>query len=595
MAVGLALVALLSACQKEPLGNRLELVAEGMGGRGEKMTVNGNVANWQTGDKVNINGAEYEVTVGGSPKRAYISSVPVSSSYVGVSPASIYSSRTGDVLTVTMPHSYQYRTEGSYPNHQVLDAPMAAYLEGDGRMMFKHLTGALTVNVTTNIGDPFVIDRIVVKSTENYKLSGTMTVNASDIDNSVVAINNGSFSSECYEVEMLFDFEQPSSTSSFSVQIPVPAAGIYNDNMQKEHFNVTVVGHYFGKRYTFTQTQTSGGWLQRAEMGQVSVNMTTSTTTESALFDTDGAGRYMIHTPTEFMLMTTAVSSNDYYDNYGSRFYRDGSYRIMTDIDMTGYEPSCMSAYGSSFILDGGNHTVHNLRMVENGNRGGEFGLLVNGPSGTVKNITIDGFTLVRIVCTSNNSCTVGAIASSGNPTIDNVTITGFKWDPGSTAGSTKPGGILFGGFVGSASDGTSISNSSLSFVDNMSVYTSYETTGYSPGTESRFGGIVGQTAFMGTVTLENVNVNVGYFQLFTSKNVSNPTVVTQLVMAGGVSARSLGTVTASGCTVSGTIFARPLSPHTGLVGKVFGESQTNEYEGVTVNGLNIYSSNYTN
>ena len=177
MIVGLVLITLLSACQKEPI-SRLMLTAEGMGGGG-KMTVNGLASYWQTGDAVNINGEASSITVSGS--QAYVDGEFSADNYCVVFPASIYQSRSGSVVTINMPASYQYKTSGG---RQVLDAPMAYYGTAEnGRVMMKHLTGALNFEITGPA--EISIDCITISTylPSNRKMSGEMQFDLSDIEN----------------------------------------------------------------------------------------------------------------------------------------------------------------------------------------------------------------------------------------------------------------------------------------------------------------------------------------------------------------------------------------------------------------------------
>ncbi len=258
-----ALVALVFvACQKENCG-MLNLTIEGMGSD-TKMAVNGNVSYWAEGDEVLINGNLVTINPPNESGNTATTSVEVESAntYYGVYPAGIYSDSTGASYTLDLPATYTYATTTRQGHtYQNLQSPMVGYTTGSS-MQFKHVTGAINVQVVNYYGFTIAVDNIVVIS-DKYKLNGSVTV---DMTNLNVATQTGSSDAE-KRVEMYFN----GGTSlhvfagdSAIVQVPVLPVG--NDN----HFTVIVSVHKVDQNAvatTFEKTQNAGGELSRAKVG----------------------------------------------------------------------------------------------------------------------------------------------------------------------------------------------------------------------------------------------------------------------------------------------------------------------------------------
>lgn len=444
-AVGLVLVALLSACQKEEHPGRLELTAEGLGS-GAKMYVNGLTSYWQTGDKVNINGVESTITASG--EQAYINGEFSADNYCIVFPSSIYQSREGNVVTANMPSKYQYKTQNiaGVGSKQILNAPMA-YLgsaEG-GKVKMMHLTGALNVQISGPSG--IVIDRIVVGTTQNRVMSGPMSFDLTNLESIGSSATNASANNT---IEMI-------GGTIGTVQIPIP---VLTGNV---NFTVVVEGHVEGTKYTFSRTQTTGGHLGRGVVGTVSVDLNEGQTgvTTSALFSTtiyNGITYYEISSARELCLMSDAILGTNYREDgdwytrrwmYGGSYYNEANYLITQDIDMTGMTMGAIVRYTG--ILNGGNHTISNLtvtaRNVQEELYHNHGGLFVYG-SPTVSFLNINGL-IISGTMSDEGKTYVGALFGAtgweSGTWANNVSIRNFKI--ADYTGSYEK--IMLGGLIG--------------------------------------------------------------------------------------------------------------------------------------------------
>lgn len=582
LTIGLALIAILSACQKEPI-NRLLLAAESMGGD-SKMTVSGLSSYWQTGDAVNINGIESSITVNGS--QAYVDGEFSANDYCIVFPASIYQSRNGSFVTVNMPASYQYKTSGG---HQVLDAPMA-YLgtAENGKVMMKHLTGALNLQISGPSG--ISIDRITIGTSQNRVMNGMMSFDLSDLE------NNGSSATEGNEidrtVQMLFDNE---SFSSGTVQIPIP---VLTGNV---NFTVKVEGHVEGTKHTFERTQSTGGHLGRAEIGTVTVDLNEGqpNVTTSALFPTTiigGVAYYEISTPQDLRLLSTALIGTfyrDYSDDWENRVwsyndlnYRDANYRFVNDLNMEGI--SIKSLWHFTGTIDGNNHTISNLVVTESARRDDDIcydqiGLFTTPRNATIRNLTINNLTMGLNVASDPLGGYIGSIAGeSYNTTVSNVNILNYLI----TGRYSKR--LVIGGFFGTG--GGSITNSSITFIDGQDI-----TSGGSSYGNSNFGSLGGLTgsgyclAMNVTVVFNNLSFRMDGYDEYTRR---------AKCLVGGLFGYTVVSLTPdvsrfNNVTIYGNVTASGYSDvYTGKVYNYYYSgicySSTNTFDGVDVSGLTI-------
>lgn len=254
----------LTACEKDsqPSDGNLHLVVEGMGG--SKMAISGNHSYWVTDDKVNINGSEYTLSVSGSASDAVVD-VPAAENYYGGYPSDICAVDADlGTCTLAVPAEYTYETvsynSGTY---QHLQSPLVGYAaSGADRMIFKHVTAAIGVQVVNYYGFTIEVDSIVVVS-DSYKLNGSVAVDLSGSDPTVsatAAVNDAEKKVKMLGGSSLRIFAGDSTV----VQIPVLPVGSGN------HFTVRTYVHKVDQTAvvkTLEKTQTTGGALARAKIG----------------------------------------------------------------------------------------------------------------------------------------------------------------------------------------------------------------------------------------------------------------------------------------------------------------------------------------
>ena len=482
--------ALLGSCQKEEaVSSGLVLVAESMNGN-QKMSVSGAGAYWMSGDRVNINSQIFEIGVAGSAASVE-GDFNSGTNYRGVFPADIYQYNYNDhEVVIQFPSVYHYRVDAT-SRRQALDAPMGAYgTPDDGKLLFKHLTGAMNIQFSSTYYYLY-IDSIIVIGNDNDRFSGNFDVDLATIDSF-----NGRTTTESNrnKVAMVFD-ETPLrlSGASATVQIPIPPT------VGDTRFTIRVVGHQYvdskATRMVYERTQTTATRMGRAKIGDVPVAITNDDyTTTGPLFateDVSGTTYYNVSSPLEFKLMEEAVQSY----MYDGLSYASANYRLTNDIDMSGIEFISMRNF--SGILDGNGHTVSNL-YVSCG--GGDLGLLSNPAAATVRDITFDDLTVAPNSSTGSISHIGSIISSRGNMngamTIDGVSVRNFRVD----FREASPTSLQIGGFAGLNQSDLTVSNSNISFADGQTYTANYMMW---------VGGIVsGYNSSSANVTVTNVSVD---------------------------------------------------------------------------------------
>ena len=250
---------LLCACRKEPQG--LELVAEGYN-QGAKAEVSGSAVSWVDGETVRINGVDHTVTVSADGNSAYVSDVERADVYRALYPNTLNPTAplSDDDMTVTIPRAYTYRESHG---HQALDLPMVSRTASGGRLLFKHLTAAVVVEVKNDFGIDIQVDSIVVSS-DSYQLSGSRAITLTE-SLAVQACTTATAADR--RVAVRFNGGTTLTVASGQtrqVQVPVLPVGVGNK------FTVTVATHNVGDaamQYTFSRAQNHGGALSRAQMG----------------------------------------------------------------------------------------------------------------------------------------------------------------------------------------------------------------------------------------------------------------------------------------------------------------------------------------
>ena len=261
----------LCACQKEN-GDRLLLEAEGMHGNA-KVAVNGAVSHWASGDQVRINGQTFTVDINESGQASVsLGGLTLSAPFCGVYPASIYSSNGDNSYTLNLPDTYTYATcqDGASAIRQNLPSPMLAYTANNNgdRLFFRHVTGAITVEITNNFGFNVYVTNVTVAS-DRYQLCGSRTVNITTFsgENGITPVE----SENNRQVQMTFS-TSPLDNSHLDIalgatgRVQIPVLPVGNGN----HFTISVTvqdANNPDKNYTFTKTQSTGGSLLRAQLG----------------------------------------------------------------------------------------------------------------------------------------------------------------------------------------------------------------------------------------------------------------------------------------------------------------------------------------
>ena len=249
----IGLVVLVSSCVKDQRIDALKLVAEGGRNSESKMIITDEYSDWAAGDEVRINGtiANVELIDGA----AYVSGGDFEAPFYGVYPASIYRSNNGSSYTVNVPGTYTYSaTEGK----QLLQSPMAGHAESGNYVLFRHLTSAVTVQITNYYGFTVIVDSVIVIS-NSYKLHGDITFSLGE-DISIPATEKVGGDT----VVMLGGGLQVVSGNTVNVQVPVLPQGSGN------LFTIQVKVHKYNNsdvKRRFDSTQPNSHPLARNQIG----------------------------------------------------------------------------------------------------------------------------------------------------------------------------------------------------------------------------------------------------------------------------------------------------------------------------------------
>ena len=483
---------LLAACQKEEEPRWLEVTTESYSG--SKVVVDGVASAWADGDELRVNSTC--VTIHKSGDRYYIDATEANATGVNraLYPASLSATAlTGDAVTITLPTSYRYRTDGT--GHQLIELPMAACEAAGERLCFKHLTGAMYFTIENSYGTTLQLDRLSVTS-DNYCLSGSRNIDFGDLT-SVEPDDEGGEAD--HTVSLLFDDVSLGDGESLTVIIPVAPVGADN------HFTVNVSAHHEGTRYTYSRTQSTGGALARNQLGYATTDIETGeNVTTGALFEWEYSyGMYVYHisSPEEFALMVDAINNKWSYLNSNKTFYYyKNNFKITRDIDMTGYTiPPITGFNGENF--DGNGHTIHNLTISSNT---GYCGLFKTLSAVTISGLTIDG---ISLQCSgSDNQYCAPLACETSSTSVKYCNISSVSMSI-SDNGYNK----YIGGLIAKSGSSDTISNCNITQSVNISV-----TNGV-----IYYGGIVGSATPAGqSVFIRNCNIDVSGTSLSSNSNI---------------------------------------------------------------------------
>lgn len=554
LAIGLMAILLLS-CRKE--GDvLLEITAESFGGDA-KLQLDGKYATWESGDLIRINGTTVEVTRNANG-HAYIPATAASDVNMALFPSTLCDAISGEVVTVTLPSEYTYRTAGG---QQVLALPMAAVSAAGSPLHFRHLTGALMLTVE----GAMTLESITVVS-DKYQLSGSRTLRFDNIGGQEPVVTSDASQRR---VTMLFDAVEVS--SSLDVILPIAAVG--SDN----HFTIEIEARREGTRYHFRRTQQSGGALAQNVMAYTATTVIgNASTTTGPLFSGSGFDEgdpFRIATPNDFRAMVDAINNDWTLPGSGNR-YRQYFYKLTDSLDLQGVTISPIDSLSIGRTFNGGGFAIKNLTITSvtgsSEARCGLFSYLYSGCAMTnliMRNITLKHVGVSSIPLYISPLCADARNCSISNCTVDGVTldlsgtISEIQYGAmvghisgntitisnctvkGSVAIPTLSNTLYFGGLIGRI-ENSGAANISQCRVDNQTV-------SVVSSSQVNIGGIIGNMPAGTTATVSNITWNGNMSVRNTSNSASSH--------IGGVIGRFVnnnnnGQLTISDCSLSGTI-----------------------------------------
>lgn len=535
--VVLACSAMLAACQKEETGTMttINIMAEDFHGGDSKMGayINASRVNftWETGDEVRINDGVFAVTR--SNANATISAPegqPFTAPIRALSPASLYGGAlTSDQVQVTLPDTYQWSTftqriGGLNTTCQKLNAPMAFYGDannlnysnGQQRIVFKNLCGALAVKITNTTGLPLDMEEIQVSS-NRYKLSGNLSINFTNLEGLQPV------SSSSNSVTMRFDNEDLTLQANESKVVLIPVLPVGNDNrfaIQVKYRNTGYSTMNTDKHcYTYKRTQPSGSnALARSQFGYAPISAVTSTGSEYSLT------KAYFFTDADYFLIKDMWQLGK-LGRVGDSFLGATKIKIIRDIDIT---PGTIGALMPMYYItevDGGGHTI--TGAVIGVNNDGYAGLLRNPTDAVIKDLTL----LNPQVCIYRNTSYAGCLIAKaeGTTTITNCHVDNPDFHNGTVSGSYTSD-LAMGGLIGR-------SNGPLEIIGSTVINLKFSNA--SPSSPNyfqvNFGGMVGY-AFLSSS--ENIQMSGGrpyWNQVVITHENTVPLVANREVRFGGV------------------------------------------------------------
>lgn len=449
----------LAGCVKELGLTRFGIAVEQYGGGGKLVvTTNGGVTSaFVAGDTIRINGQKGVVAGDADGLSVTFSEAvtPVNDKYHALYPASLFTSQGADgSIAVDLPSEYNYEEDGS--GNQLIDIPLAA-VSKNNKLLFRHLTGALVVQVPPVANENIVLDYIMVESS-GTPLHGTGTVTFDGDGTPTLSLANDPDKSH---VTMYFPTAASatlhSSDSAKRILIPVPAVP------ESNRFTITVCAHQSGSTvnyYFFHKTQETGGALARNKVGYVPVdNMTSQRFVGSGTADDP----YLINNRLDYkrFLAGLPVGESD-----------NKQYIITYDIDMGGGSIQTAVGYFTG-VFDGGGHTISNAVVNETYYNNKEYlAIFPRIWDGIVKNLTISNITLNQ--SHSDNTDGGGLSTEARKSHISKIIIDNVRWGSSSILGVKICLGGLVGRIEGTDSENTIIDSCEIRFPPvNLNIHQS--------------------------------------------------------------------------------------------------------------------------
>lgn len=330
---------LAAGCRKDNTIVGMRIVSEGMRSDNKAM-IEGLNMTWVAGESIRINGEDKAIAVN-DENQAYLENVTASDVYRAIYPSSLNSSATldDDNVTVTIPSTHTYNSDAN--GNQLLDIPMAGRSESGSSLYLKHLTAAITVEITNYYGFAVLVDSVVVTSSDDgtpYQISGVTNINLNDANMGITTNSNPTEAQK--KVKMIFDGTHPlkiNQGATKKVQVPVLPVGSGNK------FSISVTVHKDGDAAvtkTFTKTQGTGGAMGRAKMAYAghTVGFTFSIATNKVVIFSQGNLRYLASAESKWSF---AEEQYDHIGNAaGNNVFDDSRPTQSNPIDLFGWGTS---------------------------------------------------------------------------------------------------------------------------------------------------------------------------------------------------------------------------------------------------------------
>ena len=568
MAAGLVMLCLVS-CKKEASGDRFMVYTESYDGEKILFNTSDRTSTWNTGDQVRLNSTEGTVTVS-SGVAELMTEQSTTSPYYALYPASIVPENTTTVtgtMTVNLPSEYNY--EKTTDGKQIIAVPMAAYSESSNSLTFKHLTGALVVNIKNdNTSNTFNIEELTIVS-DRYCISGTHSVTLGGTP-SVHPVLATSATPDAHKRVSISCRGINLNRNQSVVDVVVPVAPVGDDNK----FTVIVK---FKKNssglYTYSREQGAAASLGRNEAASVPVKLDNSTTyTTSGL---PGSG-----TSTD-PYQITSIADFNYFISTNNQ---TGHYKLMNDIAYTGSTPLYSTPSSSAFkgTFDGDNHKISGL--VVGGTKNFSVFQNLTGASASspcvIKNVELENVRFVQ-TGTGTNTLSIGGITTQATNAYVNISNVSISWDASGV--QTYSGDSFTIGGIAAKSKKIIVNNCSVT-IGSLSL--SHTKTNASNDQLSYFGGIVGNV-LSGAPVLSDNEVAISTINFDIPSDVNHGV----LIVGGLVGSYGGGNVEWLNNEVNwgGNGLTTNVLTGDGNVGKLYlGGAVGQESNGIAWNGLNI-------